>query len=178
MASILALPPSTPPQHSNASDGNPPDSRASSPGNDDPMRVESVPRGSTSQTPPELTNSEGGNRMQVDEPEVTEPTLQCTAREIKPINHALMMQSVAPVPPSQKPKAKQQKKASSNFRTEISTSHPRPVVIGSKYVKISFINLMQIEVSIISLLYLKHCIYHRLPAFISHPRALSNCCGT
>ena len=191
MASLLAPPPSTPPQISTAPVGNPPDSQASPQGDDNPMRVESVPTASTSQAPPEptnngdgentsqvppeSTNSEDGDGMQVDEPEATAPTLRRSTREIKPVNHALMLQPVAPVPPSQKSKGKQPKKTPSNVKS--GTPHPRPLVIGSKYMNISFIDLTQVEVGIISLLYIKHCIYHHSPAFISHLGALSNRCG-
>ena len=147
MASLLAPPPSTPPQDSTAPDGNSPDSQASTPGNDNPTRVESVPTTSTSQAPPESTNSGDGDGMQVDEPEATAPTLRRTTREIKPVNHTLMLQTVVPIPPSQKSKGKQRTKTSSNVKA--ATPHPRPLVIGDKYMKISFIDLTQVEVGII-----------------------------
>ena len=147
MASLLAPPPSTPPQDSSAPDGNSPNSQASTPGNDNPIWVESVPTTSTSQAPPELTNSGDSDGMQVDEPEATVPTLRRTTHEIKPINHTLMLQTVVPIPPSQKSKGKQWTKTSS--KVNAATPHPRPLVIGDKYMKISFIDLMQVEVGII-----------------------------
>ena len=156
MASILAPPPSTPPQHSTAPDGTPPNSRASSPVNENAMQVESVPPGSTSQAPPKSTNNRDDNSMEVDEPgtnatTTTEATLRRTTRNIKPFNYTLSMQPVVPVPPSGKSKGKQQKKTPSTMKS--ATPHPRPLVIGSKYMNFRFIDLTQVEVSTISLLY-------------------------
>jgi hypothetical protein len=156
MASILAPPPSTPPQNSTAPDGNPPHSRASSQVDDDVMQVEPVPPGSTSQAPPESTNTRGDNSMQVDEPGAnatapTEPALRRTPRNIKPVDRTRDMQLVVPVPPSRKPKGKQPKKVPPTVKS--ATPHPRPLVIGSKYMKFRFIDLTQVEVGTISLLY-------------------------
>jgi hypothetical protein len=180
MASILAPPPLTAPQSSTAPDGNLLDSRPSSPVNDNAMQVESVPPGSTPQAPPESTNTRDGNSMEVDQPGTnattpTEPTLRRTLCNIKPVNHALNMQPVVPVPPSHKSKGKQQKKRPSTVKSV--TPHPRPLVIGSKYMNFRFIDLTQVEVGTFHSYILEYCIYHRPPALISHPGAFPNSHG-
>ena len=155
MASILAPPPSTPPQHSTAPDGTPPNLQALSLVNENAMQVELVPPGSTLQAPPKSTNNWDDNSIEVDEPGTnattpTEATLRCTPCNIKPFNYVLSMQPVVPVPPSGKSKGKQQKKMLSTMKS--ATPHPWLLVIGSKYMNFCFINLTQVEVGTISLL--------------------------
>ena len=164
MASILAPPPSTAPHDSHAPDGNVPDFPISPeergnamevegpPKRDNAMQVEDSPPGDTPQPPPELTNSTGEDNMQVDEHGTnetipTEPVLRRTPRNIKPIDHASKMQQLLPAPPSRKSNGKKQKKT-----VKSESLQPRPVIIGSKHMQLSFIDLTEVEVRRISLL--------------------------
>jgi len=156
MASIFAPRTLTPAQGTPHTDGHPPPSRASSPDHDNAMQIESIPLGSTTEGPTSRSANNDDN-MQVDE-SGTNNTITIeprrTTRTIKPVNHDLNMQpvsAVSAVPPTRtKSKGRQQK--SLPFTAQSEAVHQRPVVMGSKYMQFSFIDLKQVEVGTISLL--------------------------
>jgi hypothetical protein len=96
----------------------------------------------------------GDENMDVDVPGPnanlpTEPVLRRTTRIVKPVDHGLDMQQVVPAPPSRKSKGKQKKKTPATVTS--ATPLPRPLVIGSKYMQFSVIDLTQVKVGTISL---------------------------
>jgi hypothetical protein len=87
-----------------------------------------------------------GSLPAVDEQENNEP--RRSTRNIKPVNNTAQV-SIAP--PPRKFKGRQQKKTASIVKSE--TFPSRPHIIGSKYMQVNVIDLTQVEVSQISLLY-------------------------
>ena len=167
MASILAPPASTPPHDSHSPVGNAPDSLTSPPEHhnemdveappegDNVMQVEAIPRGGAPQPPPETTNSADDEHMDIDtrgteETIPAEPALRRTTRNIKPVDRDSNMQQALAAPPPRKPKGRKQKKTPSTVKSD--PLQPRPLLIGSKHMQLSFIDLTQVEVSRISLL--------------------------
>ena len=109
------------------------------------MQVEDSPPGDTPQPPPKLTNSTGEDNMQVDEHGTnetipTKPILQHTPCNIKPINHVSKMQQLLPAPPLCKSNGKKQKKT-----VKSESLQPWLVIISSKHMQLSFIDLMSVE---------------------------------
>jgi len=131
----------------------PPVSGAPSPEVGDAMQVESPPPGGTSQAAAESTEPGGDDDMQIDEPGTnsdvaTEP--RRSTRNIKPVKHDFDMKEAASAPPPRKSKGKQRKKTPITVKS--ATPHSRALVIGSKYMQFSLIDLTQVEVSTILLL--------------------------
>ena len=110
----------------------------------------------TLQPPPQSTDpAEDDNHMDIDEEGTnittpTEPDLRRSSRISKAaVNPDLNMQKMSAAPPSRKSKGKQPKKAVSITKTEPLQS--RPLIIGSKYMQLRYIDLTQVEVSQFSL---------------------------
>lgn len=110
---------------------------------------EAIPTGDAEQAAHKSTKSGGANDMQVDELENNEP--RRSTRNIKPVNPTDNTAQVSTAPPPRKSKGKQQKNTPSIIKSEIFQSRPR--VIGSKYMQVNVIDLTQVEVSQISILY-------------------------
>ena len=164
MASILAPPQPPSPDVGNAQQPKSilPVSRAPSPEVGDAMQVESPPPDGTSQAAAESTEPGGDDDMQVDAPgtnsEVaTEP--RRSTRKIKPVQHDFDMKEAASAPPPRKSKGKQPPRRSKGKQggdtpipVKSATLHSRALVIGSKYMQFSLIDLTQVEVSTILVL--------------------------
>lgn len=121
--------------------------RAPSPDIGDAMQVESDLPGA----PTESTETGGADDMQVDEPGATSDssakrTVRRTTRNIKPVDRD---SKVTPPTRKSKGKGKQQKKTPITVKPEAPRSHA--LVVGSKYMQFSVIDLTQVEVSTILL---------------------------
>ena len=161
---------SSPESDDPAPEANPANSRASSPESDDAMQVEARPLrilqvaqqstnpvgDDTPQPSPRSTNpADDDSDMDVDEQgaDVTspsEPTLRRTSRVSKPVNPGLNAPQMSATPPLRKSKGKQEKKTLPIPKTE--PLPLRPLVFGSKYMHLRFIDLTQVEVSAFSFL--------------------------